>query len=134
MAHAAGLQLGVARWGARRKPTCLCLRGIGGFDHGHHRFDVIGGHGSQVPLLSVAGRAVRGCHAFHCPMLARLGLRAGRPLCDPYRPGIASHEGGETFPVVGVGRRGHLRRERGSWLDHVAVLGFDHGQRTIEGR
>jgi len=37
-----------------------------------------------------------------------------RPLPAERCSGVASHEGGETFPVVGAGRRRHLRRERGS--------------------
>ena len=57
MAHAAGLQLGVARWSARREQTRFFQGGIGGLDHGHRRFDVFESQWSQIPPGG-AGRAV----------------------------------------------------------------------------
>jgi drug/metabolite transporter (DMT)-like permease len=60
--------------------------------------------------------------------------RRGRPLSTERCPRVASHEGGEAFPVASTGSWGDLRRERGSWPDHVAVLRFDHGPRPLECR
>jgi hypothetical protein len=56
------------------------------------------------------------------------------PLWTGRRAWVASHEGSEAFPVVSTGSRGDLRPERGSRLDHVAVLGFDHGPCPLECR
>jgi class 3 adenylate cyclase len=54
-------------------------------------------------------------------------VQRARLLSTERCPWVASHEGGEAFPVVSIGSRGDLRPERGSWPGHVAVLRFDHG-------
>jgi len=68
----------------------------------------------------------------------RLGLETGPPRRQPLpagrRSGVAPHESGEALPVVGARRRRHLSPERGSWLDHVAILRFDHRPSPIERR
>jgi transposase len=67
--------------------------------------------------------------------IARCLHEAGdfRPQLHP-RLWVASHEGGEAFPVVGVRGRRNLRPEGRSRRHHVAVLGFDHGSRPVERR
>jgi pimeloyl-ACP methyl ester carboxylesterase len=54
-------------------------------------------------------------------------VQRARLLSTERCPWVASHEGGEAFPVVSIGSWGDLRPERGSWPGHVAVLRFDHG-------
>jgi hypothetical protein len=53
--------------------------------------------------------------------------RPARPLSTERCPWVASHEGSQASPVVSTGSWVNLRPERGSRLDHVAVLRFDHG-------
>src|ERR1019366_6138772 len=49
-------------------------------------------------------------------------------------PRVASHEGGQAFPIVGIRRWRNLRPEGCSRRHHIAVLRFDHGSRPIECR
>jgi hypothetical protein len=91
----------------------------------------------DLALLLVFLGVNEGSAAARCRSAVRSSSGARRracPLSTGRGPWVASHEGGEAFPVVGTGSWVDLRPERGSWPDHVAVLRLDHGPRPLEGR
>ena len=91
----------------------------------------------DLALLLVFLGVIEGSAAARCRSAVRSSSGARRracPLSTGRGPWVASHEGGEAFPVVGTGSWVDLRPERGSWPDHVAVLRLDHGPRPLEGR
>jgi len=91
----------------------------------------------DLALLLVFLGVNEGSAAARCRTAVRSSSGARRracPLSTGRGPWVASHEGGEAFPVVGTGSWVDLRPERGSWPDHVAVLRLDHGPRPLEGR
>ena len=91
----------------------------------------------DLALLLVFLGVNEGSAAARCRSAVRSSSGARRracPLSTGRGPWVASHEGGEAFPVVSTGSWVDLRPERGSRLDHVAVLRLDHGPRPLEGR